>query len=332
MEDTPFRVQATGQGECFNEQGQRIDCAGSGQDGETRAGLPLPTQRFRVDGEVAHDLLTGLCWPLDAGLGEFPMMWQEALDFVAKLNAAESLGYSDWRLPARRELLSLLCYQRTRPPLPAGHPFVNLFASWYWSATSAAYHPAHAWYLDMDGGRMFYGGKEQSFMLWPVRGKCPWLPPGQRACYGSDGRRIDCEGSGQDGAFFAQSESPAPRYFVHAQVVTDLWTGLQWFACADLAPGQVSWGEALEVVAALAGESARPWRLPNINELESLVDYDHAKPALSPGMPLSAVRDGYWSSTTSVYESGWAWALYLDKGALGVGQKKGRYFHVMAVR
>lgn len=37
-----------------------------------------------------------------------------------------------------------------------------------------------------------------------------------------------------------------------------------------------------------------------------------------------------WSPTTSAFEPDWAWTLYLDKGAVGVGQS-GRHFHVWAV-
>lgn len=44
------------------------------------------------------------------------------------------------------------------------------------------------------------------------------------------------------------------------------------------------------------------------------------------------LADVYWSSTTSLYEPDWAWALYLDKGAVGVGQKTQAIFHVWIVR
>lgn len=37
--------------------------------------------------------------------------------------------------------------------------------------------------------------------------------------------------------------------------------------------------------------------------------------------PFEQLQDVYWSSITSVYEADWACALYLDKGALGVGHK-----------
>jgi hypothetical protein len=52
---------------------------------------------------------------------------------------------------------------------------------------------------------------------------------------------------------------------------------------------------------------------------------------LPEGHPFSDVRDVYWSSTTSLFEPDWAWALYLDKGAVGVGQKRQARFYVWAV-
>jgi len=73
------------------------------------------------------------------------------------------------------------------------------------------------------------------------------------------------------------------------------------------------------------------WRLPNINELESLVDCSTHSPALPNGHLFRDIREGYWSSTTSMFEPDWAWALYLSKGAVGVGQKKGPYFSVWPV-
>jgi hypothetical protein len=45
------------------------------------------------------------------------------------------------------------------------------------------------------------------------------------------------------------------------------------------------------------------WRLPSINELETLVDCSRHNPALPDGNPFTHVRDGYWSSTTSIFEA-----------------------------
>ena len=74
------------------------------------------------------------------------------------------------------------------------------------------------------------------------------------------------------------------------------------------------------------------WRLPNIRELESLVDTDAHSPALPPGHPFGDVADGYWSSTTSVFEPRYAWTIYTRDGAVGVGFKAKADFFTWAVR
>jgi hypothetical protein len=209
-----------------------------------------------------------------------------------------------------------------------------VFASWYWSATSAASVPAHAWYVDMDGGRMFYGGKDQSFLVWPVRGESHLLPDtGQTLCYDDRGAVVLCAGTGQDGEFRTGLAWPAPRFYVQGETALDRLTGLAWRRAASLAPEEgVTWHEALAAVTRLNAGNGAGWRLPNINELESLVDCTAASPALPQHHPFARVRDVYWSSTTSLYEPDWAWALYLDKGAVGVGQKSQARFQVWPVR
>jgi len=115
--------------------------------------------------------------------------------------------------------------------------------------------------------------------------------------------------------------------------VIDRLTNLCWQQGADPG-GPATWAQALSVVEQLnerTGDSPG-WRLPNINELESLVDCSMHSPALPAGHPFAALQDVYWSSTTSLYEPDWAWALYLDKGAVGVGQKTQAKFHVWIVR
>jgi hypothetical protein len=50
------------------------------------------------------------------------MSLMEALDFAAKMNRERALGFSDWRLPNRRELRSLMSHQTRKTALPHGHP------------------------------------------------------------------------------------------------------------------------------------------------------------------------------------------------------------------
>lgn len=327
----------TGQRSCHDADGREIPCGDSGQDAEFRRGLAWPSPRFKVQGEVVCDRLTDLIWTRDASPGELPMTWREALDFVVRLNCDCHLGHNDWRLPNRRELRSLVSHQTRRPALSEDHPFINVFPGWYWTSTSAAISPAHAWYVNMDGARMFYGGKDQSFLAWPVRGAGNGVLPatGQIRCYSENGEIIPCAGTGQDGEWRMGRVWPVTRFEVHGDQVSDRLTGLCWRRLGDLARGPVSWPEALAAVAELNhGITVQKdeWCLPNINELESLVDGNAHSPALVPLHPFAEVRDVYWSSTTSLYEPDWAWALYLDKGAVGVGQKVHARFHVWAVR
>ena len=325
----------TGQITCHDARGRMIDCIGSGQDADFKNGVSWPAERFDLLDETVLDRLTGLVWARNANMSEFPMAWQEALDYIRTMNRNNVFGFSDWRLPNRRELRSLMSYQARKPALPEGHPFTNLFSGWYWTSTTAAINTAYAWYVHMEGARMFYGHKEQFFLLWPVRGNGDAILPatGQTRCYDANGQLIPCAGSGQDGACRSGMPWPEPRFEKVKNGFIDRLTNLLWHASADLTGRPATWEEAFETVTDLnrrpGGTSS--WRLPNINELESLVDCSAHSPALPHGHPFRDVREGYWSSTTSLFEPDWAWALYLTKGAVGVGQKKDGHFFVWAV-
>ena len=62
------------------------------------------------------------------------------------------------------------------------------------------------------------------------------------------------------------------------------------------------------------------------------MDLQADSPALSAGHPFTRVRDVYWSSTTSVYEARYAWALYTRDGMVGVGFKPDAGFCLWPVR
>lgn len=116
-------------------------------------------------------------------------------------------------------------------------------------------------------------------------------------------------------------------------MVVDRLTNLCWHSSANLTGRTSTWEEALKAVADLNRQRGGTcaWRLPNINELESLVDCSTHSPALPHGHPFKNAREVYWSSTTSMFEPDWAWALYLTKGAVGVGHKSIAHFSVWAV-
>lgn len=324
----------TGQRTCHADDGSEIQCQGTGQDASFAIGVPWPEPRFEARDDEVTDSLTGLIWCRSANLAEFPLTWQEALDFVTAMNREQRFGQRDWRMPNRRELRSVLSLQTRLPALPGQHPFIDVFNGWYWTSTTAAISPAHAWYVALDGARMFYGGKDQSFMLWPVRGEGLGVVPrtGQSLCYDAAGKVISCVGSGQDGEWQVGAAWPEPRFEILHAGVLDRLTRLLWRRSANLTAQPVVWREALAAVGELNQKSEGiAWRLPTINELESLVDCAVHSPALPSRHPFANVQDIYWSSTTSLFEPDWAWALYLEKGATGVGQKRFAQFSAWAV-
>ncbi|MCX6034758.1 MAG: DUF1566 domain-containing protein, partial [Chloroflexi bacterium] len=145
----------------------------SGDDGDLERGVAWPVPRFADHGNgTATDNLTGLMWTKNANLPNGYMNWQQALNYVAGMNAGTypNYGYHDWRLPNLKEIHSLTDFSQYSPALPAGHPFTNVQAIVYWSSTSGAYYPVVAWIVDMWNGYVYYFPKSNvSYYVWPVR-------------------------------------------------------------------------------------------------------------------------------------------------------------------
>jgi hypothetical protein len=298
---------STGQTRCFDVQGREIECSGSGQDAEFATGLFLPPEeRFHVHDRTVLDALTGLSFLRDASALTFPLSWSEAVQAVKDMNAEAYGGFNDWRLPAREELSSLVSFDTADPVLPANHPFENVFSGKYWTTTPWAGNNEFAWYVQFSGGREFFEDKAGYCMVWPVRG--------------------NSKNHSDPGA--------NPRFETKNDLVLDAWTGLVWTRNADLCQGACTWQQALDHAASLRVQkySGRTdWRLPNIREFLSLVDTGFHHPALNRGHPFQRLGEVYWSSTSSSLEPDWAMALYMHKGALGVGIKTEQGFLAWAV-
>jgi len=165
--------------------------------------------------------------------------------------------------------------------------------------------------------------------------------------------------TGDDGALKKGVAWPTPRFTDNSNgTITDKLTGLIWLKNANC-PGTVrTWQTALNDVASLnsagtmnsnncgdtsnGGSHQTDWRLPNIRELHSLVDFAFFNPAISNAAgtgqgtssdPFSSFQaSGYWSSTTSAgAASTSAWGVgFLFGDVFGSG-KSGTGF-VLAVR
>ena len=83
--------------------------------------------------------------------------------------------------------------------------------------------------------------------------------------------------------------------------ITDMTTGLVWLQDANHFEGVMNWQSAMDAADGLifpddpAGYS--DWRLPTVNELQSLIDYSQYFPALPPRHPFTNVfLDCYWTA------------------------------------
>ncbi len=162
----------TGQTSCYDNSGVKISCKGTGMDGESRIGVPWSEPRFEVNGECVTDNLTGLVWAKNANLPDTPMPWQDALDYVAKMNTESGLcGKTDWRLPNIVELGLLPNKEKSDSALWLNtQGFENVVGYNYWSSTTRANHLEHAWRVQMNFGYWLGSGKLVNAYVWPVRG------------------------------------------------------------------------------------------------------------------------------------------------------------------
>ena len=333
----------TGQTSCYDSSGNTIACTGTGQDGALQEGVVWPSPRFtnNSDGTIT-DKLTGLMWTQNANTpgpacspgGAQPFeTWQGALTYVACLNTNIYLGYTDWRLPNVNELNSLVnSSQVDMADWLNSVGFSGVWITDYWSSTPATI-TGYARFVDMTEGIVTQAATGFAFPVWPVRtgpaGTVNLPQTGQTSCYNASGTVIACTGTGQDGALQEGVAWPSPRFTNNNDgTITDNLNGLMWTQNAD-APGPpgcnpgttVTWQGALNYAACLNTNiylGYTDWRLPNREELRTLVNYGQTNPGtwLNTQGFSNVQANWYWSSTTVVASPPAAWAVLMTEGNL----------------
>ena len=329
-------IPDTGQTKCYNNS-EEITCPSPGepfygQDAQYAPCNPHSYTKLDENGDdlpdaetdwvMVKDNVTGLIWevktdkdgtdnyanPHDADNGYFwydgdtgtPGDDTDTLDFINALKTAEFGGHNDWRLPTIKEL-STLVDSSIPSPGPTIHTiyFPNTVSSMYWSSTTYASDPNDAWSVYFSFSYVDHCNTANGLYVRAVRG-------------------------GQCGSFdnFVDNGDGT---------VTDSDTGLMWQQ--DTAPGTYTWQQALSYCENLSLGRYSDWRLPNRNELQSIVNYSQYDPCIDTYFP-NTVSSYYWSSTSNVYYPNSALYVYFFSGLVRgdrYGSKVNSYF-VRAVR
>ena len=183
-------------------------------------------------------------------------------DFINSLNAEAYGGFRDWRMPTINELV--LLSDRSQE---YAKPSINFFPHsllGVWSATSIMEGWVHlAKVMNYYSGTTSTNLKTSSSSVRAVRG---------------------CK---------LKSQMIAN----HDGSVTDLSNNLIWFVYQG-AP--TTWQKALHDCNGSQVLDYGDWRLPNINELQTLIDHSHRDPAVNAELFPGITADRYWSSTTTI--------------------------------
>lgn len=242
------------------------------------AGLPN-SQRYSVQTDVVLDEITGLVWQrhVDSGPGEGGgFVWPMAVSHCDELSLA---GFSDWRLPTRIELVSLVDFTRAEPAIDA-EAFPETPTTWTWSQSLAKDPPNFAWYVNF-----FYGYTNSNDRVYSQQVRCV-----------------------RDGHAASAGEQRS-RYEISSDTVRDVQTGLTW-------QRQVS-VESFSAEGAEAYCAALGLRLPSMKELQTLVSEQRVDPAIDPELFPDTPSEQFWSSSRFADDPDQAWfVLFYDGYAL----------------
>jgi uncharacterized protein DUF1566 len=176
---------------------------------------------------------------------------------------------------------------------------------------------------------------------------------GQTNCYNSAGSVVACAGTGQDGA--TQAGASLAYQDNGDGTITDVNTGLQWEKLDDAGgihdrDSVYTWANSQTRITQLNGANFaghNDWRLPNVRELTSIVNYGSSNPAVVTATfhnncfgGCNNVTDcsctaflNHWTSTSLTNLPGSTFTVNFTDGTVNVFTKGGAsQFAVRAVR
>ena len=257
---------------------------------------------------------------------------QDTQDFITYLNSDSSVnngsglcGRSNWRLPTVHEIQGLADYDviptlryddvgtliAYEPPAIDTNYFPYALTSpyqWYWTS-----------HLNVDPDVNTGGGSSTSnYFAWTYGSAIGNTRSGTGAVVGTTDRSNYVRLVSSSAAVASHfSDYSNDRYTDNGDgTISDHQTGLMWSKCSygqtydandansdgiicEGSPAFGTWQQAFAWAADSTDHGHSDWRLPNIKELGSIVDFGSAKPAINQSIFPNTVSGPYWSSTPS---------------------------------
>jgi len=316
-----FTFPHTGQLKCYNDEGKIIPTPKKGQrfygqDGSLILGK-MSFSKLRENAKEAEESLTyekglrlirdnntGLIWevksvnPADFNFKGNKYTWDNAKEYVNQLNKRGVGGFTDWRLPHREELRTIVDYNGQIPAVNLEY-FRDTMPAFYWAADVYAKDPKFIWGVYFAYGCAICFLKNALYYVRAVRG-------GFNLKFGDPaGYALKDDGGG---------------------TISDVNTNLMWLK--EESP-EMNWEDAMKYCQDLGFAGYRDWRLPNIREIATLIDLSfkdncwHFK-GLFPNVKILP-QGFYWSSTTYGDTLGWGVNFQFGYDGYYAGKRKGKY-------
>jgi len=171
--------------------------------------------------------------------------------------------------------------------------FPNTSDTLFWTAAPVIFDPTFAWTVNFFNGKIDYVDNYTSNTVRLVHGSLST-------------------------SFFTANSNGT---------VTDQVNGLMWAKCADGQSGtncgtgsatSVSWSQALNIAYDSTLSGYDNWRLPNIKELQTLIDYNSFSPSAYTNFFPGTTNSKFWTASPAIFNSNYTWVADFSSGNIDV--------------
>ena len=252
---------------------------------------------------------------------------QDTQDFIAYVNSDSSInngnglcGQTNWRLPTVHEIEGLADYDAVVANDSGGYSTPSIDTNYFPYTITSQYQWYWTSHLNVDPDVNTGGGSSTSnYFAWA------YGSAESRTRSGTGGVTVGDTARGNYVRLVSSSAAVASHFSDYSDsrytdnldgTISDHQTGLMWMQCSygqtydgnDDDSDQIicegpsavgNWQQAFAWAADSTDYGYNDWRLPNIKELGSIVDFGSAKPAINQSIFPNTISGPYWTSTPS---------------------------------